>query len=244
MFKALFDGVAQVAQSQPGHHGDSMVELDAEMAASSSAWAGSGAVMAPILGNHDVPRFISDVHGDPIWTPRLVTPEQPTEARPYRLLKMAWTFLLTQPGAPVIYYGDEIGMAGANDPDNRRNMRFDAEVDPLGLDVHTHVKTLGLARACSPALRRGTRRTWMAHEHFLLYSRDVGDGHPALVILNRATLPREVTLTVPTELALADGARFHDRLGSPVEMVGRTVTVTVPAEGSALLMTRCTEENP
>ncbi len=33
-------------------------------------------------------------------------------------------FILTIPGVPTIYYGDEIGLPGGNDPDNRRMMRF------------------------------------------------------------------------------------------------------------------------
>ncbi len=36
-------------------------------------------------------------------------------------LKLAWTFLMTARGIPMIYYGDEIGMQGGNDPDNRRD---------------------------------------------------------------------------------------------------------------------------
>ena len=34
-------------------------------------------------------------------------------------------FNMTIPGIPIIYYGDEIGMTGAGDPDNRRMMRFE-----------------------------------------------------------------------------------------------------------------------
>ena len=40
---------------------------------------------------------------------------------------MFLAFNFTIPGIPVIYYGDEIGMTGANDPDNRRQMRFDLD---------------------------------------------------------------------------------------------------------------------
>jgi glycosidase len=37
---------------------------------------------------------------------------------------MLMAFLMTTPGVPCIYYGDEIGMPGGNDPDNRRMMHF------------------------------------------------------------------------------------------------------------------------
>ncbi len=90
---------------------------------SHAAWEGSGAVMGLMLGNHDVTRFLSVAagdEGDGVENP----PDQPTDAAPYRLMEVAHAFLLTQRGAVFVYYGDEIGMAGAGDPDNRRAMVF------------------------------------------------------------------------------------------------------------------------
>jgi cyclomaltodextrinase len=43
----------------------------------------------------------------------------------YKKLSALNAFNMTIPGVPVIYYGDEIGDPGGNDPDNRRMMRFD-----------------------------------------------------------------------------------------------------------------------
>lgn len=60
-------------------------------------------LLVTFLGLHDVPRFMSE-------------PDATVEG-----LKLALTFLMTTRGIPLIYYGDEIGMPGGADPDNRRD---------------------------------------------------------------------------------------------------------------------------
>ncbi|MBI4703069.1 MAG: hypothetical protein HY744_18285, partial [Deltaproteobacteria bacterium] len=55
---------------------------------------------------------------------------------------------MTLPGAPVLYYGDEIGLPGAGDPDNRRPMRFDADLAPRETGTLEAVGRLGRLRAC------------------------------------------------------------------------------------------------
>ncbi|MBW1872688.1 MAG: hypothetical protein JRJ19_11525 [Deltaproteobacteria bacterium] len=214
----------------------SFIELDSEVRASEAAWTGSGAVMAPILGNHDVPRFISDMNGDSLWQPRDNPPQSPTTDKPYDLLKMAWTFLMSQPGAAVIYYGDEYGMPGASDPDNRRNMRFSDELSDKEKNVLSHIGRLGRARACSQAMQRGTRRTLFVNENLYVYGRDAGDGYPAIVILNRATLPREIEMSIPKEWALAEDAVFKDLLGSQVEFNEMKIETIVLPRSSTLIL--------
>jgi glycosidase len=86
-------------------------------------------LMGNITGNQDRARFISYADGsvafseDPKlagWT-RKINNKGPEG---YTKLAMLNTFLMTTPGIPCVYYGDEIGMPGANDPDNRRMMHF------------------------------------------------------------------------------------------------------------------------
>ncbi len=59
--------------------------------------------LVPFFGNHDVPRFASAAGESP------------------EKLKLAFGLTLTLRGIPEIYYGDEIGMSGGGDPDNRRD---------------------------------------------------------------------------------------------------------------------------
>lgn len=91
---------------------------------------GSHHKMGMITGNQDRTRFISYADGsvafdeDPKlagWT-RKITHKGDDG---FEKLQLLLAFVMSTPGIPCIYYGDEIGLPGANDPDNRRMMRFD-----------------------------------------------------------------------------------------------------------------------
>ena len=94
---------------------------------------GPWAVNPVFVGNHDFPRFMTFADG---W---LKPDEEEKEfgwshdvkvrdPLNYEKLKSAFTLIFTLPQVPMIYFGDEIGMAGAGDPDNRRMMRFGRSV--------------------------------------------------------------------------------------------------------------------
>ena len=76
----------------------------------------------------------------------------------------------------------------------------------------------------------------MAHENFYVYGRDAGDGHPALVVLNRSLLPRTVEIEIPAQWSLAPDAQFQDVLGATVQKRGRILQVHVGPRASALLL--------
>lgn len=91
---------------------------------------GAHNLMGYVSGNHDKPRFMAFASGDlkpgedsqlAGWTREIGI----TDSVAYDKLALFHTFNMTIPGVPVIYYGDEIGMTGGNDPDCRRMMRFD-----------------------------------------------------------------------------------------------------------------------
>ncbi|MCB9760525.1 MAG: hypothetical protein H6739_11855 [Alphaproteobacteria bacterium] len=162
--------------------------------ASEVAWAGSGSVMAPFIGNHDVPRFVSEAAGQTTNDPWGQPPAQPTDALPYRKLVMAQAVALTMPGAATIFQGDELGLAGANDPDNRRPLPASASGHPA--DTLAAVSVLGQVRTCLPALQRGARRTVYAEGAVFAQLRDAGDGRPALLLVNNGDAEQRVSLSV------------------------------------------------
>ncbi|MCX6129525.1 MAG: alpha-amylase family glycosyl hydrolase, partial [Proteobacteria bacterium] len=98
------------------------------------------ALMVNWIGNHDIPRAIhfasrqidSCVLGNSIengWDQAKF--QQPEDAAAYERLAVAFALMMTSPGIPLIYYGDEIGLAGGGDPDNRRMMIWDdAKLNP------------------------------------------------------------------------------------------------------------------
>ncbi len=133
--------------------------------------------MSPFLGNHDIERFATAVHGQAgdCWTDWLDDPMQAggasvTEWDTINKASMAFAFVLTQPGVPLIYYGDEIGLAGAGDPDNRRLMNFDPYLSGNQGEV---------------ALRRGERKQLWVDDDLYVYARDAGGGEVAVIALNK-----------------------------------------------------------
>ena len=124
--------------------------------------------MSTFLGNHDVPRTIHFARGHAGVvrtcgpTARIATgsnqPTQPTSANAYERLALGFAVLWTNRGAPLIYYGDEIGLAGAGDPDNRRMMQWTG-YSAAQTALLAKVKKLGAIRAAHTALRRGDRTT-------------------------------------------------------------------------------------
>jgi glycosidase len=77
----------------------------------------------------------------------------------------------TYVGAPMIYYGDEVGMWGADDPNNRKPMLWD-DLEPyedsgenhIMKEILTHYKALIALRKEHPSLRRGSIRTVYLHD--------------------------------------------------------------------------------
>ena len=142
------------------------------------------------------------------------TPALPAYRSPFERLGVAFAVLLTNKGAPLIYYGDEIGLAGAGDPDNRRLMQFTG----LSADqqyLYSTIKALNAARAAHPALRRGHRATISANATTWVYSMTT-TGDTVYVAINRGDAPANVS-------GLPAGALNELMTGTPA--TGPTATV-------------------
>lgn len=202
-----------------------MSALDRSIKRGRRLWQGSGAVMAPFLGNHDVQRFVTAM--------RKRRPNASDRAV-FDRLELAWTFVLTQPGAPVIYYGDEIAMAGGPDPRNRRDMRFGGELSSAESGILKHVRRLGRLRRCSRALRRGDYVTVDQGKDHFVYARRAETGEVALVALNRSDASKKVRLKPPS----AEIAHALADAGTPVEPdASGKITFEIPPLGASLLLT-------
>ncbi len=158
--------------------------VDLSMQASEKAWGGSGAVMGVMLGNHDVSRFASvsagTTSGD-TWEPAKDT-KNPLIFSKQRL---GFGAVMALPGMPVIYYGDEIALAGKSDPDCRRVMPDEATLSAEQRSLRDFVARLGKARSCSLPLRRGTYRGLYSDSERLVFAREGADGDRVVVILSR-----------------------------------------------------------
>ncbi len=205
----------------------------------------AGHLMSTFLGNHDVARFIPQATGEigSLYGDSACgsdgflrgIDDPPAEVEPYQRLMLAWSFLLTSEGLPLVYYGDEIGLPGFNDPDNRQPMRFGDQLSANEAGVLAHVMALGQARRDHPAFSRGTRTEWWGGEaDFYAYARTTeSDG--VLVLLNRGGSSRSVTNGLAFA-GLPEG-RYRDVLtGDTFDTSGDALTIEVPALGSRVLV--------
>ena len=217
--------------------------LQDTVADSESAFAGH--LMSTFLGNHDVARFlaqatgeISSLYGDSACGSdgALRVPDTaPDDPTPYARLRLAWTFLLTSEGLPLVYYGDEIGLPGYNDPDNRQPMRWGGDLSGYERDTLTHVQALGRARRDHPALSVGTRTAWWEGEADVYAYARVTEGDEALVVLNRSE--QERVLENGLAFAGLSAARWVDVLsGEVLVATGDRLSVRVPARSSRVLV--------
>ncbi len=202
-----------------------------------------GSVIVPYVGSHDTSRALSvaDYRGqDPEhpgevayhgWAGQ-VLPERPGEEEPYHRLRAAFCWLLTIPGAPMIYMGDEYGQHGGADPDNRQLHRPVPELNDREAALLAAVRALGGARRENPALRRGGYRTLGATEEVLPFLREA-DGATALVVINGSGAERSVTREVPEGAA---GWQEIIGLGAAIGEAGSGATITVPARSCGVFV--------
>ncbi|MEZ4798405.1 MAG: alpha-amylase family glycosyl hydrolase [Flavobacteriales bacterium] len=144
--------------------------------------------MGNITGNQDRARFVSYADGSidfsedaklAGWTRDI---ENKGEVG-YQRMAMLQAFLMTSPGIPCIYYGDEIAMPGGNDPDNRRMMQFDG-LSKSQSDLRDIASRLIQLRQNSMALTYGDIKILAATNNYIVFSRTYFNDE-AIVVLHK-----------------------------------------------------------
>jgi len=157
-------------------------------------------------------------------------------------VQLASLIQFTVPGAPTVYYGDEVGMTGADDPDDRRTYPWADTGGAPDTAMLAHYTTLASLRRTLPVLRDGDFRALFADDGngVAAYGRRTDD-QAAIVAVNRGGSAQ--TVTIPVAGYLRDGLAFTTRMAlgaggsAGASTVDGAVTVTVPANGALLLAT-------
>jgi alpha-glucosidase len=159
------------------------------------------------LSTHDTARFLWRAGGDE-WK-----------------MKLAIIFQMTYVGSPAIYYGDEIGLTGNNDPDNRRTFNWDSST--WNQTLLTLYKTLIKVHKQVSAFRDGSFKTLLVDDANQLYSYGRWDASSwAIVVLNNAATGHAAS--VPAyQLSIPDGTKLTDQLTGAIYMVSNG-TIQVP----------------
>lgn len=197
-------------------------DLDAALEAGERAY-GKETVPSTLVGNQDKARFMAFADGDlpdgKIPDEREVGYAEPPEVdkdESYAALRNALAFIFTVDGAPLIYYGDEYGMTGAGDPDNRRDMKFGDELSGPEKEMLAYTGALGRMRGEHPALRLGSRRTISLEPGLYAYARAYFEDR-VLVVFNRSAEARKLWIRVSPDLP---PGRYKDLLGDGEAEVG------------------------
>jgi glycosidase len=203
---------------------DALLDAEAKL-------AGSGSILARMLDNHDTTRLLSEIVGDAGRDPWSSPPSQPEEGPAFARLEAAIALLLTLPGVPILYYGDEVGLSGGSDPDSRRVMPAEASLSPARAHVLATARKLGTLRRCSRALGEGTRVPLFATASAYAFARDAGDGSPVITVLSRDA----GDVSVPAA-GLAPGLYVDALSGDKVPMERAGAVVPMVAHGARVLV--------
>jgi neopullulanase len=144
-----------------------------------------------LLSSHDMPRFLSLVSGDT------------------RRLALAYLFVMTYPGAPCIYYGDEIGLTGGRDPMCRKTFPWD--LNAWNTALRDQIKEYATLRQALPALRTGSYNVLHSEgKAFAFLRQDENDR--VVVAINAGEQACQLKLDMHN--ILPDGTALQNQLGS------------------------------
>jgi cyclomaltodextrinase len=165
------------------------------------------------LGSHDTRRLWTAMGGDP------------------HKVKLAVLLQFANPGAPSIYYGDEIGMQGEKDPFNRG--AFPWENSQWNHELREYIHSLIQVRHQSPALRRGSFISLASNdsENWYVFAREAEGKHVLAAANASAELRRLVIPAV--QLGWQDGQTVESMLSHDQYQVkdGTLVLPLAPCEG-------------
>jgi len=181
-----------------------------------------------LISSHDVARALH-VLG---WHDEVTDPAAIERAK--QRLKLAAFIQMTQPGAPMVYYGDEVGMTGGEDPYNRAAYPWPDLGGRPDLALRAEYRRLIGLRHVHAVLRRGRAEAPLhVDANVVVGARRLG-AKLALVATNNATDERTVTIPWP---ARGRAAPLKDALtGATLRAVRGRLTLTVPALSGSLLL--------
>ena len=184
--------------------------------------------LVTFFANHDVPRFASE------------------KGSSLAKEKLAFGLTLTLRGIPELYYGDEIGMPGGGDPDNRRDFpggwpgdaknAFTAEGRSAEQqELFAYVQTLLRLRHEHPALQSGKLWHLFSNEAVYVFLRETEE-ESVVVAFNNSEEPREVK--IPIGDTPAKGAAGFARIfgQARAEVRGEEIRISMPAKSVSIFL--------
>lgn len=195
-------------------------------------------LMGYISGNQDRPRFISLAGGSLGWDEnsklagwtRDIGVGDPIG---YKRMAQLMAFNMTIPGIPVIFYGDEIGLPGANDPDNRRWMKFDNLTEDES-NLRQKVKILIALRKNNMEFIYGDFIPLLISDEQYVYARTYFN-RLSVVFFNKTSDTETIQIKLPEKWA---GKDYTSVFGSGYGITNGNLTVTVEGNSVEVLSSK------
>jgi len=183
--------------------------------------------LVTFFGNHDVPRFAS------------------AEGSSAAKLKLAFGLALTLRGIPELYYGDEIGMAGGGDPDNRRDFPGGWREDARNAfteegrtreqqELFSYVQAILTLRREHAALSSGRLWHLFSDETSYVFARESEEGRLVVVFNNSKARAIDVTLRDTPLQGAASAARLFGE--ASVKLAGKEAHIDAPAQSLSIFV--------
>ncbi|MBI5567959.1 MAG: alpha-amylase [Chloroflexi bacterium] len=158
-----------------------------------------------------------------------------------RRVELASLIQFTLPGAPTVYYGDEVGLTGDDDPDDRRTFPWSEASWKSNNALLQHYRTVSALRHTIPSLTGGDLRMLVADDvtNLIAYGRKT-DKQASVVVINRGTTTR--TVDIPVAGYLPDGVKLLSTYAvgkndfAVATVTGGILSVTVEPLGARLLV--------
>lgn len=202
-------------------------------------------VMLNLVDSHDTPRSIT-LYDHPDWENEhlAIAPEPSAKALQDQMLTAI--FQMGYPGAPTVYYGDEVGQAGTRDPDSRRSFPWERvsegkKGEYAGTGRYAEIfKTYQAAanlRNAEPVFRTGEMKQVGATQDVIAYARK-NDAKAGLVAINRGGQEAKLELSVGG--FLPDGLTMEDKLGGSIKGVIQNgkLALTLPAKSGVMMVSK------
>jgi|HubBroStandDraft_4_1064222.scaffolds.fasta_scaffold00290_6 glycosidase len=182
--------------------------------------------LVTFIGNHDMTRFLTDAGGSTTK------------------LKLGFSLLATLRGIPQIYSGDEIGMPGGEDPDNRRdfpggfpgdqhNAFAQSGRSPEEQDVYAHVQALLKLRREHGALRIGEQKHIVVTDDYYLFTREAV-GERLMVVFYKGDTAKAVTVDLADTSIANTTALVPLNAGPAARLVGTQLELQLVPQSVAI----------
>jgi cyclomaltodextrinase / maltogenic alpha-amylase / neopullulanase len=150
-------------------------------------------------------------------------------------LRLAVFFQMIFPGAPTVYYGDEVGVTGGEDPYNRAPYPWADQGGKPDSELLAEFKKLIQMRKDNPILSMGTLGIpLLINEHLIVLAREF-ENSIAITATNNATTPQTISIQLPANIKAKS---FIDAISKePTQVIDGKISITVPAQYGLVLIT-------